>query len=248
MMKQIFFCFIIFFTTQTFSADYKWQRMSGKWEIKNSRLTEKKAYTSPWNYYELLNMNSIVSMESLKNFDVMEFDFKIHDRFESPAEFWVSFAVRSPEKKWFYHMYSIRLSGGFWWLGDAHLLYCDRKDKTKKLRTKRNTSIKKLKSESCWFRYGKKYHGKIKFQGKRVSFYIDGEKVLSGELPCEDHSGRIALSTKNTRVTIDKILVKNGNEVVFQDDFNSDTIYVRKLKASVTRVPKKKLDKKTPKK
>ncbi len=247
-MKQIFFCFIVFFTTQTFSADYKWQKMSGNWTIKNSRLTEKKARISPWHYYELLNMNSIVSIEPLKTFDVLKFDFNVHDRHKSPSEFWLSFAVRSPEKKWYYHMYSIRLSGGFWCIGDVDLLYCDRKDKSKELRTKNNTLVKKLKSESCWFSYDKKYHGKIKFQGKKVAFYIDGKKVLSGKLPSEDHSGRIALSTRNTQVTIDKIEVKNGKNIVFQDDFHSNTIYTKKLKASVTRVPKKKKDKKAEKK
>jgi len=232
----IIFCLI---SNIAFANNYNWQRLSGEFKIKDSKLTETQAWVSPWKYYELININSVISLKPVDDYSSIDFDFSIHDRHESPAEFSVSFAVRSPYKKWFYHIYSIKLSGGFWGINKVSLIHSDMKDKCKRYATKNNIFIKELKSNSCSLRYGKTYKGCIMFNKDSVSFYIDGEKILEGKMPSEDHSGRIALSTKNTKVTIDKVQVKNGMKIVFEDDFNSDTIYVRKARAGIKRVPKK---------
>ena len=147
--------------------------------------------------------------------------------------------MRSPYKKWFYHIYSIKLSGGFWGINRASFIHSDMKDKTLKYNTKNNIFIKELASESFRLKYGKKYKASIRFEKDTVLLYIDGEKVLTGKMPSENHSGRIAISTKNTKVTIDKIQVRNNNAIVFEDDFNTDTVYVKTMKAFVEKTPQK---------
>lgn len=223
--------------------NFKWRRLSGKWKISESELSENRAWTSPWNYYELININSLVTEHPLDNYSKINFDLKIHDRYESPAEFYISFSVRSPNRFWLYHLYAFKLSGGFWGINKVSFIHSDRKDKTKRVNTKRNTFIKELASKKFRLRYGKKYKAKIKFSGNKVTLYIDGERVLTGKMPSEDHSGRIAISTKNTKVSIDRIEVKDGNKIVFEDDFDTDSIYVRRIKARVERVPKTKPEK-----
>lgn len=60
-------------------------------------------------------------------------------------------------------------------------------------------------------------------------FTLTGKR-FSQLLPCKSNEGRIAISARNVKIAVDKVEVKQGDKILFEDDFNEDSIYVRTLK------------------
>lgn len=214
---------------------HNWQRLGGKWKILNSKAVEERAWCINWGYYELINFNSIISLKPYDNFSSIEVDAELFDRDKSPAEFILSFNITSESLDWFYHMYAFKITGGFWGMNKVSFIYSDRADKTKPINTKNNTFIKELATTDFKIKYDKSYNYRVAFEGENVSLYINDEKILSAPFPEKNHHGRIAISSKNTKISIDKVTVKKNAQIIFEDDFNKDTIYVKVLK--VIRVP-----------
>jgi hypothetical protein len=63
---------------------------------------------------------------------------------------------------------------------------------------------------------------------------------MSVSLNEKQNGGYLAFSIKNARISIDKVVLKNGNKTVFQDLFDEDSIQIKKLQ--VTREPAPKED------
>ncbi|HPF07989.1 MAG TPA: hypothetical protein PK293_18235, partial [Spirochaetota bacterium] len=148
------------------------------------------------------------------------------------------FAVTSESKSWFYHMYAFKLTGGFWGMNKVSFIHSDRLDKTKPFATKNNTFVKELASADCKVKYDKMYNYRIAFEGTDVVLYINGEKILAAPFPEKSHEGRIAISARNVKIAVDKVEVKQGDKIIFEDDFNEDSIYVRTLKVRRETAPK----------
>lgn len=216
-------------------SHHKWQRLSGLWDIKKSHAYETQGRSIDWNYYELLNMNSILSLKPYHNFTSIDFIMNITDRIESPAEIMISFNVTSESQNWFYHLYAFKFSGGYWGINKVSLIHSDRADKSKPFNTKNNTFIKELVSTDCKIKYDKIYNCSITFENKNVSLYINGEKILTTPIPEKNYDGRIAFSSRNVKIEIDRVTVKNNNQILFEDDFNENSIFVKILK--VQKVP-----------
>ena len=241
-MKKILISFILCFVLINPAINqekhHKWQRYSGKWDISDSRATENNGWAVSWNYYEILNFNSISSLNPLSGFNSIIITSSIPERIESPSEFMISFAVTSESKSWFYHMYAFKLTGGFWGMNKVSFIHSDRLDKTKPFATKNNTFVKELASADCKVKYDKMYNYRIAFEGTDVVLYINGEKILSAPFPEKSHEGRIAISARNVKIAVDKVEVKQGDKIIFEDDFNEDSIYVRTLKVRRETAPK----------
>jgi len=239
-MKKIYINFIILLAIGAFSQTntHKWQKSGGHWEINNSKAVETRAYTSGWNYYYLSNNNMIFTLKDFKSFNSIEFTAEVFDRVKSPVELTIAFAVRSEYKSWYYHMYGLRFTGDFWNIDTVELIHSDRKDKSLPYTVKGNRFVNVLASGDCKIRYGKSYNYRVAFEGDYINLYINGEKIFAAKRPVEDISGKIAISSGNAKIAIDKVRVLKDNEVIFEDDFNTDTIYVRKLKATVEIKPK----------
>ena len=227
--------FILAVSLVSAKENHKWQRFSGKWVVENSRVTETNGWTAPWNYYELINNNSIVSLEDFSGYSSIEFTMEIFDRKESPAEVLISFGVRSEYKNWLYHIYAFKISGGFWGINKVSLIHSDMENKTLPYATKNNIFINELASDSYSMKYKKKYNCRIDISGNEATFFVEGEKVITGTLPSDNYKGRIAFSSKNTKLAIDNVRVKKGDKVVFEDSFDEDSIYVRTVKARVVK-------------
>lgn len=188
-----------------------------------------------WNYYELLNLNSILSIKTFSNYSSLEFTLNITERIESPAEIMFAFNVTSESKSWFYHMYAFKLTGGYWGINRAALIYSDRADKSRPYTVKNNVFVKELASAECKVKYDRIYTYNIVFEGSNVILYINGEKILSAPIPEKNYDGKIAFSSRNAKIVIDKITVKNNKQIIFEDDFNENSIFVKILK--VQKVP-----------
>jgi len=234
-MKIFFtiFAIVVTISQSTIAQEkhHKWQRLSGKWEATNSTVTETKGNSIKWDYYEILNHNTILTLDSLSNYNSLDSNVKIFDREDSPSEIMISFAVTSESQSWFYHMYAFKLTGGFWGMNKVSLVYSDRLDKTKPFATKNNIFIKELASADCKVKYNTNYNYRIAFEGTDIVFYINGKKTLSSPFPEKSHDGRIAISSRNIKISVDKVEVKQNDKIIFEDDFNVDSIYVKTLKA-----------------
>lgn len=238
MKKNKFIAVIIFILAVSFvsaNENQKWQRFSGKWVVENSRVTETNAWAAPWNYYELINNNSLVSLKDFNGYSSIEYTMEVFDRVKSPAEVLVSFGVRSEYKSWLYHIYGFKISGGFWGLNRVSLIHSDMKNRTLPYATKDNIFINELASEKFRMKYKMKYDCRIDISGNEATLYVDGEKVLTGTLPSDNYKGRIAFSSKNTKLAIDNVRVKKGDKIIFEDDFNEDSIYVRTVKGRIVK-------------
>jgi len=238
--KYLILFIIIFLCQNLFSQEkwHKWQRLSGKWQTVCSIAQEIKGSYIRWNYYEILDYNTILSINPFFDMSSANISTKILERTESPSELMLSFAVTSESQSWFYHMYSFKLTGGFWGMNKVSFIHSDRLDKTKPFATKNNTFVKELASADCKVKYDKMYNYRIAFEGTDVVLYINGEKILAAPFPEKSHDGRIAISARNVKIAVDKVEVKQGDKTIFEDDFNEDSIYVRALKVTREPVPK----------
>lgn len=233
-MKKLNFILIIslFFIIPAVSQDNnsKWQRYSGKWNISDSKAQEMNGWAISWNYYELLEYNTILSINPINDFNSIIVKAEINDRLKTPSEMMISFAVKSESKSWYYHMYGFKFSGGFWGMNKVSFIYSDRLDKTKPYNTKNNSFVKELASADCKVKYDKMYNYRIAFEGGNIVLYINEEKILTAPFPEKSHDGRIAISSRNVKIAVDKVEVKQGDKTVFEDDFNEDSIYVKVMK------------------
>ncbi len=219
-------------------SNSKWQRLSGQWEVLNSAAFQSQPKSILWNYYDILNYNTIVTTDPLKPYDSIEVLALLTERHESPAQFMISFAVTSESQSWFYHSYSFKFTGGYWGINKVDFNCSERVDKTKPLNTKKNIFVKELASADCKVKYDKMSHYRIAFQESNVVLFINNEKILTAPFPEKNHDGRIAVSSLNVKLALDKVEAKQGEKTVFLDDFNEDSIFVKTVK--VQRVPAEK--------
>jgi len=243
--KYLSIIILLFFINPAYTqeAQHKWQRYSGKWNVSDSKASEINGWTLVWNFYELLDYNTIISLNPVTGYHSIDVTAEVTERLKTPSEFMISFAVTSESQSWFYHMYAFKFTGGFWGINNVSLIHSDRSDKSKSFDSKSNFFKEELASAEYRMKYNKMYYYRIIFEGTNVSLYINGEKVLSSPFPEKSHDGRIAISARNAKISVDKVEVKQGNKIVFEDDFTADSIYVKMMKASKQPAPKGDKDK-----
>ena len=241
-MKKKYLVFSLIFLLSViplFSQEknHNWQRMSGNWEVKDSIASETRGRASNWNYYELLDFNTILSLKDYRDYTSIEYTINAVKRIDSPTEIMLPFAVTSESASWFYHMYAFKITGDFWNMDKVAFIYSDRLDKTQPLATKNNWFVKELASANYKDRvkYDKAYNYKVAFEFGNAVLYINGDKVLSTPFLEKNYKGRIGISARNVRIAVDKIEIKRGDQTVFADDFNEDSIYVKVLKVVPTK-------------
>ncbi len=217
----------------------KWIKSGTTWDFQESKVTTRSPNASPWEFYELSNLNSIISLESFQSISDINIIANIFDKEKTPSEVMLSFSVTSESKSWFYHIYAFKLSGGFWGINKASFIYSDRLDKSKPLNTKNNIFVKEIVSADCKVKYDKMYSYRIAFEGSDVILYINDQKILAAPFPEKSHDGHIAISARNVKISVDKVEVKQGDKVIFEDDFNEDSILIKYLKVTREPLPKK---------
>lgn len=197
-----------------------------------------------WNYYDLLNYNTIISTESFQNYSSFSVDANIIKKLQSPSEFMISFAVTSESKSWYYRIYAFKVTAGFWGINKISFIHSDRKDKTRPFTAKNNTSTKELASAKCSIKYDKMYNYRIAFEGENVVLYLDNKAILSYKFPEKSYEGRIAISSRNVKLAVDNVEIRKGDKIIFHDNFDKDSILVKRLKATKESIPETEEDKK----
>jgi hypothetical protein len=216
--------------------------MGSPWIFENSKIQLQFPHANSWNYYELSNYNSLISLKEIHKPSSIEFSMTIFDRSKSPAEILISFAGKNEYRNWLYRIYSIKIEGNFWGIKKASFIHSDRKNKTLPLSVKNNIFVDNIKCEKISLKYGKTYNYRIEFNEDKVILFIDNEKALESVFPIADNSGHIAFSARNVKLAIDNVRVKKGDRVVFEDNFDENSIYVRTVKARVVKSEDKEQD------
>jgi len=246
-IKSVIFSLIIFgFNQYGMSVEkwHKWDRFSGTWTVKDSKAVESRGWGPGWEVYNLINYNTLVTIDSFDDLSSIEVNAELFDRLETPSELMISFAVTSESKKWFYHNYAFKLEGGFWGLNKASLILSDRLDRTQPLSVKHNFFVKEIASADCRVKYNKLNKYRVSFEGTDVILYINEDKVLSVPFPEKTHGGHVGISTRNIKISLNKVEVKQNDKVIFDDDFDRDSIFVDTVKATREPTPKKETEKK----
>ncbi|PKL15381.1 MAG: hypothetical protein CVV49_21405 [Spirochaetae bacterium HGW-Spirochaetae-5] len=228
----VIFSFILLVSINGNTKTNNWNKFGSSWKIENSNATNLSGYPSSWGYYELTNYNTLMSIKSFNNYSEIITICNIIERTESPSEFLIAFNVKSESQQWYYHTYAFKITGGYWGMNKASLTFSDISDKTKPYNTKNNIFVKELASTDCKIKYGKVYIYRIIFENKHVILFINNEKILSAPFPEANHDGIIAVSSKNVKIALDKITLKNNDKIIFEDDFIENTIDVKTIKAT----------------
>jgi hypothetical protein len=246
-MKKIFLIiFSIFSLSYLYSqtSEHKWQRISGSWNIENSIAKETKGGSTRWYYYDILDHNSIITLQPFQNYSSISVDASVLERLKTPSEFMISFAVTSESQSWYYRMYAFKVTGGYWGIDNVSFIFSDRIDKTKPQVTQNNSFIKELASAKCSIKYDKMYNYRIVFEDENVVLYLDDKAILSYKFPEKSYEGRIAISSRNVKLAVDNVEIKKGDKVIFHDNFDKDSIFVKRLKATRESIPETETDKK----
>lgn len=216
---------ILFFPTYSSleeNVSYKWLQITGNWTIIIDRdvkyLKENKSKSIIFNYSPLVNYNSIISNEEIISFSELKVDFSINSSTVDSTLF-IFFNAQS-----FRQFYAVQFTGNEKTIHTVALIQSNIKDTTLPKQAKGNFNITTLATKEISLEYGRTYTLTITVQGKTISAAIDTAQVLSHTLNEELEGGKIGFASKNCIPIIDNLVVYNGKEIVFADDFSKESI------------------------
>ena len=236
-MKNIIFRFIIgygitilLFNTIFANDNLKWSVISGDWGIRkdnvNSVLISKEAKTRDWGYSELINYNSLISLDPMNNYSSLSFSFEIPK------------SEGNPDILFFFNSFDYRHFNAFKLLKSKSNSYnlsfinCSIKDTTLRPAVKWNYTITELASKDIPLEFNREYRAEVRVKKNRATLYLDGKKALEAEAPGEIAGGKIGFSNRNSALRISDLKVYDGRTLVFQDDFSKDSIKRYQVKAT----------------
>jgi len=226
--NYIILVILIFSTTSAIDSaisekNLKWMKISGKWETVETddgsfNLIERKAKTYPFGYSELINMNSIITLNSVGQYSKIVFTLEIVNPVDNPVELMSFFAAKD-----YRNLYAFRFKGDSAKLNTVRLIQSKDKDTSLPRNVKWNFIIEEIASKDYALEYQKKHRFEIRCAGRWVQLKINGRKVLSITTENPLNSGRIGFSNRNATLKIADLKVYKGRRIVFQDDFSEDT-------------------------
>lgn len=222
---------------------YTWLRLNGTWEITDSKLIEKRVWISKWRYYALLDYNTVRTIKPLRNITEIRTGISLSRPYEKSdsTELLLSFAVRSPYKGWYFHLYGFKLTGDKEGIKNIHLIHSNRKDKKKRYATKNNYFEKIIASKKIKLDYNKKYTLSISLHRNTAAFFVNGKKILASKLPVRNFNGQIALSSRYISPQFDYVKVFNGKKLLLHDSFDKpETLRIPGVKVKIKTTKKKK--------
>jgi len=204
--------------------NFKWMKISGNWEAVKAddgcfHLTESKAKTYPFGYRELINLNSIITLNPVGQYSKITFTLEAENPVDDPVEMMFFFAAKD-----FRNFYAFRFRGNSEKLNTLRFIRSKDKDTSLPRKVKWNFIIEEIASKDYALDYRKKHRFEIRFAGRWVQLRINGRKVLSTSTDNPLNSGKIGFSNRNATLKIADLKVYNGRRIVFRDDFSEDTI------------------------
>ena len=211
----------------------QWQRLSGHWEIKNNLLQEQQGWVSPWNYYLLLDYNTVISQKKIENFTSFKTSFELTAPIKDKTEFIISWQIQSPYKNWNYHLYGLKLTGNNSSLNQIDFFHSDQKDKKKKYNQKNNYFVKILNYKKINLSYKKKHAALISFFKNQLTITLNQKNILILPWTKKSNKGKIGFSGKNVKINIHEVEVRNKEKLLWHDNFKKDSLHIPSTKAKI---------------
>ncbi len=212
-----------------------WMNINGNWTITNGKLAQMQPRSIRWEYHELMNYNTVVTINPVAQFSELSFTSKIYNPGQDmTAEFMVPFAVTSPKQHYYYNFLAFKFAGDEKKISRISLIKSERKDPSKPFTEKNNFTITEIASARCNIPYCKRLKCSITFSDGSAILKVNRKKMLEAPIPA-DHSGKVGFAARNIRISIDDVKVLKGDEILLSDDFSSDTLYVPTVKIKRTR-------------
>ncbi|HOO71762.1 MAG TPA: hypothetical protein PK926_08360 [Spirochaetota bacterium] len=202
-----------------------WFCINGDWAVAGGALVEKRNRAVRWDYHELMNYNTVVSVAQVGGFTETGFTAEIIPAGIGKPRFMVSFAVTSPKQHYYYSFYGFRLAGTAEKITRIELIRSARKDETRSFSEKNNYVITRLASTKTDIPWKGPLDCSVTIKGQTVSLTVNGKKLLTGTV-AQQLTGKIGFSVRDARLRLDNIHVVNGKDALIEDDFAKNTLYV----------------------
>ncbi len=204
--------------------NFVWRQINGIWSVEKGEkynfITDSKITSYRWGYNELINHNTIITLEPLEAYDYISYGCRFADPREKDVRFMSSFGIKEDRV-----FYAFRLTGDAEGIKKIDFVRSTVKDPEKPKAVKWNFEITELASAECDIRYNTDYGVEIKIEKKRTSFLLNRKLILRAELPAgEVQSGQFGFSSLHMKPMLWNIAVKKGRKTIFKEDFATDTV------------------------
>ncbi|MCP4134805.1 MAG: hypothetical protein GY754_27775 [bacterium] len=250
----LLFCGIFtgnFLYSQDKKDNSKWMRMSGRWKIENSYAVERKRGAGGWFFHDILEYNSLASRKNFEEFSSIDLKMNLYNpritrrmkNIKDPVRMMAFFAAKSlvPGEKYQYYLtnfYAFKLSGNKDRITKVSFVRSDIIDSSVSKPAKKNYRVTELRYKLYKLDLNKDHIMSIKFKDKKATLFINGEEVLQANIP-ENYEGRVGFSAQNIAIKVDYYKVSNNEAVIFDDQFNRNSIFVRTVRGKFIKNKKK---------
>ncbi len=215
------------------TSDLVWRQINGIWEVvqgeKCNYVIDKKVKSHKWGYNELINHNTFITIEPLKQYDSISFNVKFTEPLKEQVRFMMPFGIKSDRE-----FFAFRLTGNENALLKIEFIQSVIKDPSKSVYERWNFEIKELKSVDHALAYNCAYPIEIRIEPKKTSLLVNKRPVLSVDIPADRvGSGKFGFSSLHMKPMIWNIAVKNGRTIVFKEDFSRDRFRRIKMQGKI---------------
>lgn len=201
----------------------KWVTVAGYWQTRVDRkeayVTENVGKTLNLGYSDLINRNALITRDPLKEYTAIRADMVIDNPRKVPVSVGLFFGEKAQTD-----FYAFRFEGNEKLINKIVLVRSKVKDTTLPSMAKWNFTVTEEASLETSLPYGKKMEVNVETDGKKITLYLDGKKILKHRADERVDSGRIGFSNRHARPRIANLRVYNDKSVVFEDDFRGDSI------------------------
>ncbi len=219
------------------SVEHVWRQINGKWEIKkgekNSYIIDNKVKSYRWGYNELINHNTIITLEPLETYSSINYNIIFSSPLKNDIRYMSTFSIKEDRV-----FYAFRFTGDEKSINKIEFIQSIVKDPEKKKSVKWNFDILSLKSIDYTLNFNTEYNVEIKIARKRTTLLLNRKPVMTVEIPASEvNSGQFGFSSLHFKPMIWDINVFDGRKKVFSEDFSTDR--VRRVRVTGT-IEKKK--------
>ena len=217
--------------------DYKWQNISGNWKIislgNKTYLTETSLKSYRLGYSELINANSIVTLNSIDKYSKIVFSSEFQNIFYNNANFTIVFSMKENRQFW-----GFRFEGGKESINRVKFIRSEIIDNSKSNKLRWNYKITSIDSKELNIQYNMPYDFEIRFFGKKVDLLLNRNSILISKIDDLVPSGKIGFSSTFLCPIIGNFTVYDSKNVVFNDDFKQDKIKQYRVSGKIKKIEK----------
>jgi len=217
----VFFPFValskIGFHVNAENGNPKWRQVSGQWGIEEKSgknvLSESRLKTINWGYNEIINYNSIISIESFPKYNRINFNLEVKEPINENPLFQIILGMQTQMD-----FTAIRLLGYKKEINQIQFV------ESKREGGKGKYHVTVLYSNILLIQPHQKYNIDVRFFEKKAVLRINNSIVREYQSSKLLGNGYIGFSVKDIRSYISDYCLFDGRNKIFEDDFKFDSI------------------------